>query len=840
MNLSTLKQALYITPHRIPAADPLRLHAAGLLEVLAFVERRFGKPRSGVFKLQSHRLLYWPHLFEQQPVLQTLALRLFTPAELRTAPEAAGLEGYQRWCQWLHARVLFLLRGLALPVTAAEARPLQRMYEAAYHEAGLPDLPAYADARNYTVFRAIREHSTAAQRVACQPCIPYANVFANTRATPGALLALYAAWAAVTNRVADPFDPTEVGVEFASSGHLFINWELFGKSRFWPKHVPTARCEREVNEAFDEQRRLSGTTRRGPPIRCLRGILPPPANMPQHLRQLPRHCSLMAGLIDVDPDTAARRFGVERPLAAAALCQEMPTYHQHAAYTLLDPVLLLRANLFSGVWHNHHWRQSSTAVRQERKARARAGLLPLASSKLYTFTYRPADYLDDFLQEPGVSQLRRARQGAVDPEAETALANCPWHFANDFVETIYAVKKKGQLCFTVPRGIMAYEHEQEVWDRFLDLLYLEERARAYDGDLAVYEIERKTGTQENGLRSKYYQNMEEQLAYEVLEEDVRAMIVRGGSDAQEHLEKIEAGLRRAHQLERGGASTRWFFDRVLPAMTKSHLAPNQLRVKRTVLLPGAATPRLLPFFTDRTIQELKECTFLSMLALIQQKKPMVIALHHPLALSIQEHLRAASLRRRRAMTALPGAAPMLLAWARFCEEQGATSSAFSATQMRRQDRRARGEVGEWTLPQDVLFLTTYRRYPRLSPVEVQQLNDGVGRDETAWRLRMSMWRHRAPRLLHQSTMRRLHLGVRSLTDDDAWRLALHHGLYRTLSLPEQQAYDRVSPPKIIQRLWRVKWTVLERLTLPISYRDRPAFLQFAQRLAAIDDKVLTA
>jgi hypothetical protein len=834
MRLSTVLQACHASSRHGIAAPAHYDEAAGLLAVLRLVQRRAGQLLSGCLKLNATAVIFWPHLLSRPELLQAADAEMFAPLDLAVPPLSPA-----EWTARFQQHLTFLVQHLTLCPEAAEYRPLKELYRHAYLEPGVPESPAFADDRNYLAFRLIRQADDVARRVVVAPSLSREQVFAESSSTPGALLALYAAWNAITRRAVDPFDPLVVGIDYVSTGHLLINWELFSQSRFWPQEVQTAQDDREAIMVTEDQQRLSGHGRKGPPIRCLRGVLPPPRDLPEHFRHLPWAASVSAGIIDVDLQHSQLHFGQEQPTVSAALCRELPFFsvnaHGHApVITLIDPLVLTNPRLFNPRWHaRHHYRR---VLANQRRATTTSAAPPVSRSRVYTLQFRPADYLEDFLQPAYATALRRARDGAVNDAALTAEANSPWPFANDRVEKVYAVKQKGQLCFTFPRHLLQeFEAEREVFARFLKLMYVEEAARNYNGsdDSMAVEIEQDS---HRGIRSEYYAAATEQVIYEETEDRYRHLIAQGGAVGQKALAEAEALARRDFRAKTGSPPRRWFFEKVLPRMTHLRHTVEELRTRRLVPLPGQRQPQLTSFFTPRAVAALHECGYVSMRQLIRVRveEGTMIAPTAPLAEGIEKLLLKVSLRCRNFMTeALGGAAPLLLAWTRFCQQYTAlgTTAAPAESTPRRQGEDHTG----WTLAQDAYLLSHYRRHPSLSTQERQDLTDQLGRDERVWARRVCWWRTQLPFFLHPSTARRLVLGRQVFTEEQAWRIVLHWGLYRLGRTQWRHTFNAIVQPRELQLVWQTPWTRLRQLPLPAAYRDRLSFDVLSRRLLALDD-----
>ena len=174
------------------ADDPVFL-ADWLLELLTFVTRRSQVVGSGVTVLGPHALIYWPDVVRQPAPLESLHQRLFTPVELQQTPDVSTLDGFTRWADRLKQRAVRLTQALQVRAPDEDYLALVRQYQRQFVNPHLALSPALLADHNYLVFRLVRPHRDVARRVLLSPGIERAHVFAEPDATPGALLALYAA-----------------------------------------------------------------------------------------------------------------------------------------------------------------------------------------------------------------------------------------------------------------------------------------------------------------------------------------------------------------------------------------------------------------------------------------------------------------------------------------------------------------------------------------------------------------------------------------------------------------------------------------------------------------------
>jgi hypothetical protein len=167
-------------------------------------------------------LVHWPDLLARPRSAQTLMEKtaLISPSRLLSKRMADIREETEK-----------LLGPLRLPLTAFTSRCL-----IADHRHTHPQPTSTTD--QYTIFRKLGAYRESLVRVNVTP--PSLDDLAlNSAGIPPEILALGHAWHALANRGQAPFDPADVGVEFARDGRLVVNWRLFSKSTYWPVSIPT-------------------------------------------------------------------------------------------------------------------------------------------------------------------------------------------------------------------------------------------------------------------------------------------------------------------------------------------------------------------------------------------------------------------------------------------------------------------------------------------------------------------------------------------------------------------------------------------------------------------------
>lgn len=294
------------------------------------------------------------------------------------------------------------------------------------------------DPENYTFFRFFRRTTEKGlARILLMPP-DFEEFKVQQSALPLEIVALYYAWRTITNRHKAPYDPAQVGVEWAKSGHIFVNWTTFLNSEFRPPvSVHPAQCA-----TFLRGGQVKGQ------YRLKLSAFPDPLS----------HETLPEETHAVDPDLFA---------LGDVQC------------SLIDPLYLVQKDqIFTATYQIEKKRrrretqkraQLYAEKRQVAKLEGRE-VSPTKQAKVYVFNFRVADY----------------------PLPSTKVEGFYKWVADTYEEDVYAVMSKGKLFFAEPALLRkdAPPVEREAWFRAMDALSCVAQFAA-SGDITKVEAKSK-------------------------------------------------------------------------------------------------------------------------------------------------------------------------------------------------------------------------------------------------------------------------------------------------------------------------------------------------------------
>jgi hypothetical protein len=819
-------------------------------------------------------LIYWPHLLGYERGWRNFSEALYTPAEMQRDLYQQGftwrlgtpLEGAALawWLSHLRSRTEALLGPLRLPSNTPEAFAATQVYREMC-QAIDDDDPALQNVDHYTVFRRIAHGSDIHfLRVAVRPALDPSEFLVNCAAVPAPLIALFYAWQTLCERHTLGFDSNDVGLDFATDGCLLVNWGRFAASRYWPREfrqlAPLRRNERP-STPYQQLRDQSAFLEASPAL--FTGAVPAPADVDRCLQLLPRYCGLRPALVELDATKEHRHFGEMRPSRSVerALETGLLEYDEHgqlsATCTMIDPyALALRPTLFSGSWHEALCTKHKKSVQRlaERREEERDLGRRVAPTRVVVrvLRFRPADYLDDFIEKELREELRRQRNLNEPPTIPS-----PWWFESRHTEDVYAIRTRGSLAFMRPISLnLGPPSEFAVYQRALDEVNL------YEVSPALAELD-ETG-QRNLIRqvtrSQLFKQAHDEHLIGLANEAIRDAIEAKGRMTTYRVRQLNRKAADKYNRETGLPGRFWYHHGVLQQVQKKLADPDEYRRVVHVIIPAntdlAPTEPVIEerhFFTEQAL-DLFERFALSSMAVLRDVNVDGIAPRSD-ALLEAEFNTAGDTRPLQQVwhQNFDGMAPYLLAWARFCRQVLQHPERFETA--------AAGEIGHWpdkpetpvplfddvdgwTPMQDLQFLTGYRKYPRLTFIERRQLESRTQHGSEAWPVRMQVLRRQLPPLfpsddpLLQRFSQRYKTSPLPLAEVPARRLIITYGLARALRLHRQPGFNPAIPPVPMRVARHADAVDIQQLVLPLDYRHS-SWRRFVRTLEALHTKRFT-
>lgn len=422
-----------------------------LTRFLSYFSVNINDTVSGRKVFRHHGVIYWPD-FADAMRRSRVWLDAFWPKAMReqsrrnygvppTGPE------YRSWFRRaLRRHVDTLLAPLLIPTTSlvggdyiSYAIEQRGVGEDRIEDVNPERWATLNDPANYTFFRHFRRLTDKTlERILLMP--PDFDEFQlHQHAVPPEIAALYYAWRTITHRHKAAYDPSEVGVEWASAGLLFVNWALFLNSPFCPPvSVEPAQCATFLRGGSMKGRwqlRLSA--------------FPDPL----------KHETLPEETRAIDPDTF--QLG-------------------DVWGSLVDPLYLVQKDqIFTATFQKERARRRAVAQKRAQmrtmerlRAKKIAGqdVAPTKQAKVYSFNFRASQY----------------------PLPSTHLEGYYKWFDDHVDEDVYAVKYKGNLFFAEPERLRTDfpPVERDAWFRAMDALSCVAQFAA-SGDIESVKPKRK-------------------------------------------------------------------------------------------------------------------------------------------------------------------------------------------------------------------------------------------------------------------------------------------------------------------------------------------------------------
>lgn len=849
-------------------------------------------------------LIYWPHLLENPRSWRKLSAVLYTPVEMERDLLQQGYlyvhttalvdEALAWWLQHLRKRAEALLGPLQLPGNAPEATSAIHTYAAL--DPALHGDPALHDPDNYTIFRRISDHQEKfLQRVIVRPPLDLSEFLPHSAALPAPLVALFYAWHTLCERHVLNFDPHEIGVDFVRTGCFIVNWRRFAASPYWPRHLRQLE-ELDVRESTDHARRRlhqrlglreNHTLKGGRLSSFFTDCVPAPVNVDRMLRELPKYCSVAAGLPPLDVLQIRKLFGRELPSPGFELALEssLLDFDEHSVphnCTIVDPLVLLQQpRLFEGTWHLEQQHQQYARTRQQLKRKVETIQLghPPTPSQVHVrvLRFRPADWLDDFVEEPLRTWLRAQRNQLG---VNTVL--CPWWFDNDHVEDVYAVRSRGQWTFTRPAALSdAPDCERFVWRKVLLERHLFESehlmaAMGSDAERVAYVRQMD--------RTEVLQEATDQQLLAYAKASVRSAYAVTGELSTYQRRRLGKHRADAFNRETGMDGRMWYHHGVARAPEQQMPNPNDYRRIVHVVIPDGKERTSDPtieerhFFTELAIASFEQHARSSMRALQDTEADGLPSMSDAVQAVVDSTAAVHRDEDRAYRENYPGMAPYVLAWARFCHHvlrypelaEDGTAGPLGLWPLpghaeipepacvvlgdmpaaREEDVDRHG----WTPHQDHTLLTNYQQFPAMDQTTRSNLARYLGRSDETWTPRLrTLRRYLTPvfpsgyaliagleRCLVTRTSDLRHVQhALPLDEANARRLVFSYGLARALKLHQEPGFNVRVPPLALRVVRTLPDAALLSIELPRDYTRRswrPIVIALAQAAAKLPAK----
>lgn len=742
--LETLDETSFTMVSRVPIPNTFFKDTTRIARLTKYVLGAKQYPGRGRVYDLTGCAIFWPDITDSRYYEKICSLVYASPSRFRqetnqiraSYPPEKRAKAFQAS---LRVEAEYFLGARVLPQGAGHATKLISDYAAMCGVINLDDRLSehYFNPENYTCFRRTSLDTHALLRPILLPPLlpPTASSFQDV---PEALMLLYAAWTRAT-QLRDRVDPLESGIDFAKNGYIFVNWRRFLTSPYAPKHTL---LPGEVEPALLKLKPYCAVERTLIPRDLDSRRIPPPSTAPldKPLRTLSLYLELCMLTEAFEYDEVA---GTTDPA------------------TLFDPIVLLRKpQVFDGRWHYRRAeRVRETYVRVQQAKKDGTYTPAVQNTHVHKLLFRPMDYLQD-----------------LPPTMKV------W-FPPDTVENIYAIRRKGSLCFTNPPSLgQATPSEHEVWKRVIDSVKLLE---------TIHETEQGSvvNVQEQ-CKSKFFS----EARREHLERFLSASAEEALSYDTASKKRIKAAKSRAAQAfsqQTGQSAEMWYHHGVLPDAVAQLVNSNTYRRVANVVIPEQEDQGVQPrhFFTA------------AMLVLMRK------------------FAQAATLRDSKAyepdlevvMTNSVGPAPYILAWSRFCLQMQKVNLNDWNTGPSPEKSKNR-----WTPAEDLALLTHYRRYPRLKTLEWKHILTTLSRrDKASCRTRAAQIRAVIEKGVSKSTAEHLRVGVIAQSPETARRLVFLYGYIRTQL--KQPGFSKRS--KRVQGLTTASNDWVAQLVMPASYGD---------------------
>jgi hypothetical protein len=710
-----------------------------LKKLLRYVKNSKNTPLTGRFYNDTMGMIYWPHVFANKRFLDYFAdivlPRNQMEAEAHKLCPVHHVRKHNDFITWLQQRTRMFTEHLlgSLLVPAATPPGVVCMEYAAAH--GEPSEPMHNRA-NYTTFRRLTITDKALARVLQTPDTRYELA---VHELPDPLRLIHHAWKALTQRATNAYDPTQVGIEYTHTGCMFINWDIFRVSSRWPKEVG---CSAASAMLDIEKLSSSHTLRNGMATRDL----DPTVDRIGRFRTRVYKSDYVRQAMSTDLFVA--------PTA------DDSDYIPSA--TVIDPLYLVkRQHLFDGTWHYQQRSKQLNAKRRSRVSRDSPEAEATATTKVYSFMFKPVDHLKDIITEHQLALW-------FDPNHE---------------ERVYGIRRKKAMLFTRPELLGQARQdcpaEVEVWLRAVDSLKLVE---SYRDDGAVGNIQEQ-------LRSEFYKQARQEhlneIGPQVLEHFVSYELL--SKDEQYQVREAAKRLHRDRSGDEGAVPGRWWLDKTAQ-LAREFVKADTIRRIVNVTLPGERSVSTQHFYTPEAIKLFQTFTQGAMGSPSGDVAP-------------DSHMERATMNQL-------APTPYLLAWTRFCLGMQGKANSFAIKE----------EHQRWTPAEDIVLAQhIHINQPRMSRTQWGKLLAALpARNESACRYRARTVNLLLAKGLTAAQRAKYRMGNVELKTDQAMAR-------KTIFIYGYLMYYQRSGRKLLRTLPGVRNILkltgpqLERLPLPTSY-----------------------
>ncbi len=598
--------------------------------------------------------------------------------------------------------------------SAEENRAVQVSIHSA--ETTQDQLALVEDLENYLVFRRVGTGEVTRML----PFIPPPYDLARTPTEyliPERLRLVLTAWRLAAGRDREVYDTHKVGVDYATNGYLFINWMRFAESPYWPSWATL-----NPHTVDDQLRRLGGKLTLTP------GMWLKKKKLPSHAPRIEQAMldREMQKFVAACEATDAFVYDARDPACVNHCTMISPAYLRSKDFLNDGPWYVGRDNagrMRKGYENTlqPNERLPPPVVNLQRKDGS-----VRAFPKLREVTFRPADWLEDVLEE--------------NPD-------CLW-LPESHEETVWVHMRGDVPAIRPPRCINSRNpdcsHEFKVWGVVADWFKITEKFFR-DGSFGNV-VEKPKSEYCKGLRDDYLAQVGQRLisgfvsldALPRTRQDV-ARATKDGRGSTMTLRDLKTHVSQEHLKMNPEASdgARWYHDEIMRA-TRERMRIPQLARTVSVLIPEVS-PQPLPnqrFFMKDAIEVVDIVARASFNVLEE------IDLNH---------------HQMRQMLRFKRPAPVFLAWARMCK-------ALIKGNMLPMERQKTPKL--WSPGEDFGLVLCYRSRPgRMDNNAWRRVEEHTTRTQAACQRRVSYINETLKKMLPERKAHELRVG--GITDNEA-------------------------------------------------------------------------
>jgi hypothetical protein len=527
---------------------------------------QFDNIYSGRGTTKAVSVIHWPHLLVLPHFLKKIKPVVWPAKQEAHEAKALGFDmrcsgasvEYRAW----HDRRLrdiidTLLGSLVIDATSVTARAAWEAYAQLQLTVDpSQDADALTDPKNYTCFAKTNLDTTSQLRTLVAPPLRHKSPYDDAR--PPHIIALYAAFLALYQRHHEGhgFDPAEVGLTYAKSGHLVVNWDRFRDSRFWP-HTLRKLTGEDLALGVEEER----------PVVSIKG-------------------AIVKRDLKPDLNSTVRTFDKQVSQYVRICIESDIALFDHKTVdwcSIIDPLVFLKKPQYFDGFSYYRSRERKRKQRQERLLRQRANPLdaPAVTARVFPFVFKPFEYHTPELCKEDTT---------------------PW-YPQAHSERIYAIRRNGELLFTRPillrEAAKIAPWEVEAWKRAIDALKCVERFLD-NGDVGNIQAE---------SRSNLFQTARHDFLTRVGRETIKGFVSidQLGPRAMQRL-KQQAARTYLDENPQAVDGTRWYHDGVLQQVKDMQVGDiNAVRRVAKVIIPelNKDEPVKAAFYTPAAIKLFK-------------------------------------------------------------------------------------------------------------------------------------------------------------------------------------------------------------------------------------------